>query len=425
MSIRYGGEIISGGKDGFSPIVTTAPNANNDGTTITITDVNGPKTFEVLNGKDGNIGPQGPSATINGVNTLIIKAGEKIKLQQTDGTFIIDCTASNHNLLDNWYFVDPVNQRDGKLISAGTTYYSDTALTVVAGVTAQDFKVSPILNNVYFIDSTNPPMYVSGNDVRKGYVNAGYTIDRWHNNVQQTIWVTNSGIVLPENMQEFLDYRGEPDLLNVGDIVTVSAIENGALISGSFAVSGEDFGSHVISPSIKIRVVRIDTFFVFGLLNISSNSVTVSAVKLERGPVQTLAHQDASGNWVLNDPPPNYVLELIKCQRYFLRLPGEESAYTLIGHGKVTSNSQLDLQLNIPVPMRVTPTVRMTGNWVAIGAGGYETFSAENMSIIMSSSGVTEVSIIISGFSNLNTNHVYTIQRNNDPSGTIDLDADL
>ena len=43
----------------------------------------------------------------------------------------------------------------------------------------------------------------------------------------------------------------------------------------------------------------------------------LKAVKLELGPVQTLAHQDADGNWVLNDPPPNKALELLKCQRYY------------------------------------------------------------------------------------------------------------
>ena len=49
---------------------------------------------------------------------------------------------------------------------------------------------------------------------------------------------------------------------------------------------------------------------------------TLLAAKLELGPVQTLAHQDASGNWVLNDPPPNKALELLKCQRYFCKFSG-------------------------------------------------------------------------------------------------------
>lgn len=41
------------GNDGFSPVVEIAPNDTGDGTVVTITDVNGPKSFEVLNGEDG------------------------------------------------------------------------------------------------------------------------------------------------------------------------------------------------------------------------------------------------------------------------------------------------------------------------------------------------------------------------------------
>ena len=38
----------------------------------------------------------------------------------------------------------------------------------------------------------------------------------------------------------------------------------------------------------------------------------IYAIKLERGGVQTLAHQDSSGNWVLNEVP-DYGEELLKC----------------------------------------------------------------------------------------------------------------
>ncbi len=48
------------GQDGFSPTVSIAPNETNDGTMVTITDVNGAKSFEVLNGENGEPGPQGP-----------------------------------------------------------------------------------------------------------------------------------------------------------------------------------------------------------------------------------------------------------------------------------------------------------------------------------------------------------------------------
>lgn len=48
-------------------------------------------------------------------------------------------------------------------------------------------------------------------------------------------------------------------------------------------------------------------------------SVDILAAKLELGDKQTLAHQDASGNWVLNEIP-DYGEELRKCQRFYRRL---------------------------------------------------------------------------------------------------------
>lgn len=39
----------------------------------------------------------------------------------------------------------------------------------------------------------------------------------------------------------------------------------------------------------------------------------IIAIKLELGDTQTLAHQE-NGEWVLNDPPPDYNTELLKCQ---------------------------------------------------------------------------------------------------------------
>lgn len=57
-----------------------------------------------------------------------------------------------------------------------------------------------------------------------------------------------------------------------------------------------------------------------GVSVIGEGSAHLRAIKLELGPVQTLARKEGS-SWVLNDPPPNYALELAKCQRYQLVTP--------------------------------------------------------------------------------------------------------
>ena len=79
--------------------------------------------------------------------------------------------------------------------------------------------------------------------------------------------------------------------------------------------------------------------------------------KLELGPVQTLAHKDENGNWILNDPPPNKALELAKCQRYFRVISPEYSIPVVSSY----SNNR-HIVVSIPgMPMRTTPSVSLWG----------------------------------------------------------------
>ena len=70
--------------------------------------------------------------------------------------------------------------------------------------------------------------------------------------------------------------------------------------------------------------------------------------KLELGPVQTLAHKDENGNWILNDPPPNKVLELAKCQRYQRVLSRGTIA-------QVVNSNSVVIKYPFDQPMRVAP----------------------------------------------------------------------
>ena len=72
-------------------------------------------------------------------------------------------------------------------------------------------------------------------------------------------------------------------------------------------------------------------------------------------PVQTIAHQDASGNWVLNDPPPNKALELAKCQRYYIRTKISRVMCSIIQNGEICT---LMTPIKLPVAMRLNrPTI--------------------------------------------------------------------
>ena len=218
----------------------------------------------------------------------------------------------------------------------------------------------------------------------------------------------------------------EPEMIQDGSKVTLSALtaDNRFITGSGTAGHGLTINGLTSELNDRIDLINIEGKYMVRIVMVSQTENKIKAIKLEFGSRQTLAHKEGD-TWVLNDPPPNKVLELLKCQRYFLRLPGEWSSYTLIGHGKATSNSQLDLQLPIPTAMLVRPSVRMTGEWVAVGAGMYEAFTAENMTVALSSIWTAEACIIISGFTSLIPNHVYTIQRNNDGTGNIDLSSEI
>ena len=70
--------------------------------------------------------------------------------------------------------------------------------------------------------------------------------------------------------------------------------------------------------------------------------------KLELGPVQTLAHKDENGNWILNDPPPSKALELAKCQRYQRVLSRGTIA-------QVVNSNSVVIKYPFDQPMRVAP----------------------------------------------------------------------
>lgn len=176
----------------------------------------------------------------------------------------------NPNLLDNWYFGNPVNQRGLRSYANSSGFYGIDRWRIASG-----------LSNF---------CYVEINDGYVSFVNANTT--------------PGSYIYFEQNFEYDITPTGVPR--------TVSIMDKGGILrsyTGPNNVSWEyDDGIYVYQGSQKSLNFRLD----------AGKRLDMKAVKLELGSQQTLAHQDASGNWVLNDPPPNPALELAKCQRYFI-----------------------------------------------------------------------------------------------------------
>lgn len=234
------------------------------------------------------------------------------------------------NLLDNWYFGNPVNQR-------GQTSYT-----------------------------------------------SGYGIDRWTTSgagsyVEVTAGGIKAGIqseASSGNRYPFYQKIEHPELL-IGKTVVLSAqvkekTEGTPRLALRFAQSGGEFisqsltevtgpGVFSVSAEVPENTGELWAGVVYVANSTENDSVTLAAAKLELGDTQTLAHQDAEGNWVLSDAPPNFEEELLKCQRYQVVLEANGGIYSSsVGAGAAV----VVVFIPVPVSMRVSPTIVSEGNKV-------------------------------------------------------------
>lgn len=213
----------------------------------------------------------------------------------------VDSHVVNPNLLDNAYFVSPVNQR-------GQTEYTGNA----------------------------------------------YTIDRWYIYAGRLDIVSGSHIkITRNNMTDHFDLRQLFEDLNKDLVYTFSILSDGELysVTGTFVsnpVTKTPFGEIMLSWSggkENIVVIR----------PLTTDPVNITAAKLELGPIQTLAHQE-NGVWVLNEIP-NYALERVKCQRYQFDIIGNFiGVFNGIAIG-TTNNGIAEFIISLPTSMRARPSL--------------------------------------------------------------------
>lgn len=263
--------------------------------------------------------------TFTGVGALKIKA---IKLELGDRQ-----TLARQNAAGEWEIIDPPNY---DLQYALCSLYSP----ITGEWIGYRHSNTNLLDNCYFPDPINQRGQTE-------YSGNGYTIDRWYIYTGRLEIISGSHITIARNnMTDYFDLRQYLEGLDKDLIYTFSILSNGELYSVT--------GTFTSNPSTKTPFGEIMISWGGGESNIvlirplTTDPVNITAAKLELGPVQTLVHKEGD-TWVLNDPPPNKALELLKCQRYFAVLGSE---YWLSPQG---SHSRLTVQF--PVIMRANPAV--------------------------------------------------------------------
>lgn len=204
----------------------------------------------------------------------------------------------NPNLLDNWYFGNPVNQR-GKTSYTGWGYCIDR--WIIIGDTTQLTVTSGSVKGV-------------------GYL------------VQKAEVYTSSSL---EGMQLTLSALMSDNTFGSVTFHLIKGMENpSAINSKGYLVYAE--------------WQNTNDFFTVNWKS-DSEAVGLVAIKLELGSQQTLAHQE-NGVWVLNEIP-DYAEQLLKCQRY-LR-PATRNFVVSNSSG----NYYASAIMQSPYPMRTVPAI--------------------------------------------------------------------
>lgn len=416
----------------------------------------GPQGPQGEKGIDGAVGPMGPqgekgddgaAATINGVNALAMTTGAGLEATMTGSAYNLKLTDNalnavqavptlvRPNLLDNWYFGRPVDQRGGHIVLHGKMGYLDAACTVEAGgVRETAMAVTKVSDTVYtFTGGDRNQYYVKAADVVRGYTGTGYTVDRWKRYATNGTMTVHDGYVSIVGQGQNLDqvtsetvYKGLR-----GKTVTISAIVRG----GNIAIVSEDFANNYQSVSTQSSVFTIvsKTFsvrsdsdrFIFHIQPQDNNPVDILAAKLELGPTQTLARKE-NGVWVLNEVP-DYGEQLARCQRYAIDLAAAgDRLYGPVGIGVAVFADRVYVQIPLPTTMRAAPVVKFTGTWKLVhGVAAASGSLVAGMEIDHISSNGVSLNVWTNG-NILTIGETYQLWRtDDDPNNSLLLSADL
>lgn len=238
---------------------------------------------------------------------------------------------SNPNLLDNWYWSNPISQRESNV---NPRFDGDFPI--------DRWRVTQPSNSYY----TRAYLNTNSDGVKYFFLAAG----------------TKS-----EGPLYFRQKLSCNTAQLIGKTITASLLsDDGRLIYSTFQYGTDDnlhdlifikdrsFSPGTAMPSVKVAITKTNPEYFILYVNPGFTHSSV-AIKLELGAHQTLAHLEGENTWVLNEIP-DYGEELRKCQRYYYK--PDRRGYNLANFNK--HNEELGLHLFYPVEMADVPSVSYT-----------------------------------------------------------------
>lgn len=302
----------------------------------------------------------------------------------------------NPNLLDNWYFGKPVDQRGMYISLQGVPVYNDAACTSLIGnqIEAAATCVKSGTNYQRIINGQGGG-YVKAADVVRGYTGAGYGIDRWivQSVTSGAIKIDNGGItVMGQNNDGVLQNIGDGESFR-GKQVTLSVLlKSGVLWTHTLTIPQTGTGTQISEwePGADwFCAVKVDNdiLSVWQLITYGQStqkSISVVATKLELGTQQTLAHKEY-GEWVLNEIP-KVGDQLAECQRYLFAARAL-SGFACIGSGYISADgAEAIIVVPTPVSLRTFPVCAVNGT-LRVDTSYGETVTVNSVSIFNAGNG--------------------------------------
>lgn len=285
----------------------------------------------------------------------------------------------NPNLLDNWFFRRPVNQRGG----------SSYELTAAGLYTIDRWKASGATGRLTVSEGV-------GVEIENTSGTAELVLG------QKFEFPVRSSVMSVSVLTTWINGSATVRLIHSDATVHETMIEEGLI-------------SAVDSSYKDITELQI--------LVGPGASLMVEAVKLETGSSGTLAYQSLIHGIMISEIP-DYGTQLARCQRFFLRIKGTGTGkYGVVGPAFANATTQAQANVPLPVSMRVLPIVNYGGQWAFFQFAGTQTICpANSMSPAALLPNAVQIGVMITGAT---TGTMGMLRANNDAAAYIDLSADL
>ena len=375
------------GKNGTSVTVSRVAESTTDGGINVVTFSDGME-LTVKNGSKGSKGDKGDTP-VKGTDyfteadkqELAQRAAGLVEVPESSWNNLKDKPIlCNPNLLDNGYWVNPVNQK-------GQTTYNK----------------------------------VTGNNIDRWYMSSAFITEVLDSGVK----VTNTYTV------DVASFRQQLEKPLPAGTYTLSVLTEE--VSGSMSIRFSDDGNNTIEngtvylqPGLSSVTITVSDGKVTRIraLMAAGSYAKIKAFKLEVGSVQTLAHQE-NGEWVLNEIP-NYGEELRKCQRHMFVIRAPGNSY-VIGSGVTLTEDRARFLVPTPVTMRVTPAIKVEGGWSITNGSTYQALRDHtNEAPALTLVGVTENGAHLLAYTKSTVSSgLPVLLRGNDASAMLIFDANL